>query len=250
KPSGRRGRILVVNADREYRAGRTRNQLGEEHIEKIGTVCREWREVAGFSRIVTTGDVLADDANLNIRRWVDNTPPPEPQDVSGHLYGGIPAAEVDSLRPAFAAFGLDAGGFFVPLDDGYCDCPPGGPAETAERIEQLAWRAAERRRRGAAEADRARADGCERAARRHVRQGLGAAAHSGRVRADRPGRAVVDRPPGRDAGARRGRSEAGRRELGRLRGGEDADVARPWLTRFAGGVAGGARASAHPPLVH
>lgn len=147
KPSGRRGRILVVNADREYRAGRTRNQLGEEHIEKIGTVCREWREVAGFSRIVTTGDVLADDANLNIRRWVDNTPPPEPQDVSGHLYGGIPAAEVDSLRPAFAAFGLDAGDFFVPLDDGYCDCPPGGPAETAERIEQLAGREAEKLRR-------------------------------------------------------------------------------------------------------
>lgn len=147
KPPARRGRMLIVNADREYRAGRTRSHLGEEHIEKIGTVCREWREVEDFSRIVTVGEVLADDANLNIRRWVDNTPPPEPQDVSAHLYGGVPAAEVDSLRPAFTAFGLDADDFFVPLDDGYLDLPPGGPAEAADRIEELAGDAVEKLRR-------------------------------------------------------------------------------------------------------
>ncbi|MEU6749205.1 class I SAM-dependent DNA methyltransferase [Spirillospora sp. NPDC046719] len=142
KPAERRGRILIVNADREYRPGRARNHLGEEHIEKISAVCREWREVAGFSRIVTVGDVLADDANLNIRRWVDNSPPAEPQDVSAHLYGGVPVPEVDALRPAFAAFGLDAGDFFVPLDEGYVDVPADGPAGTAARIEELAAGAA------------------------------------------------------------------------------------------------------------
>ncbi|NVI86043.1 class I SAM-dependent DNA methyltransferase [Actinomadura sp. BRA 177] len=138
KPVERRGQILIVNADREYRPGRAGNHLDEEHLEKIRAVCREWREVEGFSRIVAVEDVLADDANLNIRRWVDNTPSPEPQDVSAHLYGGVPAAEVEPLRPIFGTFGLDVGDFFVSLDDGYLDVPSDGPAGAVARIEELA----------------------------------------------------------------------------------------------------------------
>jgi type I restriction enzyme M protein len=33
---------------------------------------------------------------LNIRRYVDTTPPPEPQDVRAHLHGGVPKVEVVS----------------------------------------------------------------------------------------------------------------------------------------------------------
>ena len=35
------------------------------------------------------------DCNLNIRRYVDNSPPPEPHDVRAHLLGGVPVAEVE-----------------------------------------------------------------------------------------------------------------------------------------------------------
>jgi type I restriction enzyme M protein len=138
KPPDRKGRMLIVNADREYRSGRAGNHLGEAHIEKIGQVCREWRQVEGFSRVVSVDDVLADDANLNIRRWVDNTPPPEPQDVSAHLYGGVPAGEVEALRPAFSAFGLDIDDFFVRMDDGYLEFPTEGMAASIQRIETRA----------------------------------------------------------------------------------------------------------------
>jgi type I restriction enzyme M protein len=33
----------------------------------------------------------AEDYNCNIRRYVDNAPPPEPHDVRAHLHGGVPA---------------------------------------------------------------------------------------------------------------------------------------------------------------
>ena len=46
------------------------------------------------------------DYNLNIRRYVDNTPEPEPEDVQAHLIGGIPATEVTAQSPRFAKFGL------------------------------------------------------------------------------------------------------------------------------------------------
>ncbi|MEA2103857.1 MAG: type I restriction-modification system subunit M, partial [Candidatus Cloacimonadota bacterium] len=35
------------------------------------------------------------------RRYVDNSPDPEPQDVSAHLHGGIPLAEIDALQQYF-----------------------------------------------------------------------------------------------------------------------------------------------------
>ena len=42
--------------------------------------------------------------NLNIRRYVDNSPPPEPHDVRAHLHGGIPVAEIEQLAGYFANY--------------------------------------------------------------------------------------------------------------------------------------------------
>ena len=42
-------------------------------------------------------EIQAEDYNCNIRRYVDNAPPPEPHDVRAHLHGGVPVTEVDAL---------------------------------------------------------------------------------------------------------------------------------------------------------
>src|SRR5205807_10338142 len=42
--------------------------------------------------------IKAEDFNCNIRRYVDNAPPPEPHDVRAHLHGGVPVAEIESLK--------------------------------------------------------------------------------------------------------------------------------------------------------
>src|SRR5206468_1097297 len=59
------------------------------------------------------------DWNLNLRRYVDNTPPPEPEDVRCHLIGGVPKAEVDAAasKKQFAKFGIKPGCVFEKLDD-------------------------------------------------------------------------------------------------------------------------------------
>lgn len=61
------------------------------------------------------------DFNLNIRRYVDNTPDPEPEDVQGHLIGGVPEAEVssDQLAVISGKFGLDIATLFRPEREGY-----------------------------------------------------------------------------------------------------------------------------------
>lgn len=64
------------------------------------------------------------DWDLNIRRYADNAPPPEPHDVRAHLEGGIPKAEVEALRPLFEAHGFDAMTMFVERDAHYLDFRP------------------------------------------------------------------------------------------------------------------------------
>jgi type I restriction enzyme M protein len=130
--------VLFINADRDFTPGRAQNHLGLEHAEKIVTAYRQWREIDGYSRIVSVADLLAADANLNIRRWVDNTPPPEPQDVHAHLHGGVPRAEVAAAEPTFAAFGVRTGDLFVKRAAGYLDFRAEGPAATATRLPSLA----------------------------------------------------------------------------------------------------------------
>ncbi|MEU9452583.1 class I SAM-dependent DNA methyltransferase [Streptomyces sp. NPDC048277] len=140
KRGDRQGNVLFINADREYRPGRNQNVLGPEHVEKIVTVYQNWTPIDGYSRIVSRDDLLAADCNLNIRRWVDNSPPAEPQDVRAHLYGGVPRSEIDTRTERFASYGVDLPSLFAvrPDDDAYVDFLPEGPEATADRIPALA----------------------------------------------------------------------------------------------------------------
>ncbi|MEZ4300390.1 MAG: class I SAM-dependent DNA methyltransferase [Polyangiaceae bacterium] len=107
KPKARKGKVLFINADRELTEGRAQNYLHPEHIEKIVSTWRSFEDVEGFARVVTREELRENDDNLNIRRYADNAPPPEPHDVRAHLYGGIPEAEVEAKRGVFEAHGFD-----------------------------------------------------------------------------------------------------------------------------------------------
>ena len=72
-----------------------------EHIEKIVTAYRGVRRHPWLrSRRGTSRSCARTTDNLNIRRYVDNTPPPEPHDVRAHLHGGVPKAEVEAKAGA------------------------------------------------------------------------------------------------------------------------------------------------------
>lgn len=124
KPAERQGRVLFINADREYTEGRAQNHLGPEHIEKIVHTFDHFAEVPGFSAIVSNDTLRANDCNLNIRRYADNAPPPEPHDVRAHLLGGIPKAEIEAKTALFAAQDLDPQALFVERDERYVDFRP------------------------------------------------------------------------------------------------------------------------------
>jgi len=114
-----RDHVLFINADREYKEGKNQNKLRPEDLEKIAYTYRNKIVTPKYSRLVGREDLLAEDFNFNIRRFVDNAPPPEPQDVHAHLHGGIPENEVKALKTWFDCYSPLQGKLFEPLKDNY-----------------------------------------------------------------------------------------------------------------------------------
>ncbi len=124
KTKERQGRILFINADQDYEAGRAQNYLRPEHAEKIIRTFEKYETIPGYSRVVDLDEIKSNDYNLNIRRYADNAPPPEPQDVRAHLVGGVPKAEVEARKDLLAAHGLKPKALFVERDEKYFDFSP------------------------------------------------------------------------------------------------------------------------------
>ena len=99
-----RKQILFINADREYKEGKNQNAIRPEDIEKITQVYRSKQTLEKYSRLVGLDELEKEEFNLNIRRYVDNSPPPEPHDVKAHLNGGLPISEIELLSDFFANY--------------------------------------------------------------------------------------------------------------------------------------------------
>ena len=125
KPDALRDKILFINADREFAEGKNQNRLRPEDMEKIDYVFTHKREIPKYSRLVDKQEIAdKHDYNLNIRRYVDNTPNPEPEDVQAHLIGGIPEGEVAIQQAAFAKFGVETATIFMPERTSYLAFKP------------------------------------------------------------------------------------------------------------------------------
>jgi type I restriction enzyme M protein len=135
KPDALRNKVLLINADREYAEGKNQNKLRPEDIEKINHVFTHKLSILKYSRLVDKDEIVNDhDYNLNIRRYVDNTPEPESEDVQAHLIGGIPHAEVTAKQAEFEKFGVVSDIFFEPLRPNYLAFRTGIEAKPAIKI--------------------------------------------------------------------------------------------------------------------
>src|ERR1700683_3825618 len=134
KPDAMRGKVLFINADREYAEGKNQNKLRPEDIEKMDFVFSQKRDMTKYSRLVDKAEIVEKhDYNLNIRRYVDNTPDPEPEDVQAHLIGGVPEAEVQARKSDFAKFGVPADALFQSDRLGYLPFRPAIAGKAASK---------------------------------------------------------------------------------------------------------------------
>lgn len=113
-------KIFFINADAEYGEGKVQNFLRPEDIEKMDYVFTHKIEIPKYSKLVYNKTIADEhDYNLNIRRYVDNTPDPEPEDVKAHLTGGVPSVEIESQKPQHDKFGFAANEVFRDFKEDY-----------------------------------------------------------------------------------------------------------------------------------
>lgn len=109
KDAPNRKHVVFINADRDFREGKGQSFLRAEDISRIVHAYRtltaeKLDELPGYARRVPVEEIEGADFNCNIRRYVDNAPPPEPHDVRAHLHGGVPTSEIDALEHFWANY--------------------------------------------------------------------------------------------------------------------------------------------------
>lgn len=70
KPKERRGKIVLVNASREFRKGSPKNYLTEDGVRKIGEAYTAGQDVPGLVKAITTAEAADVDFNLSPSRFV------------------------------------------------------------------------------------------------------------------------------------------------------------------------------------
>jgi type I restriction enzyme M protein len=103
KDAPQRRHVVFINADRDYREGKAQNFLRAEDISRIVHAYRMLTSgthdlLPSYAKRVPIEEIEREGFNCNIRRYVDNAPPPEPHDVRAHLQGGVPKSEIDALE--------------------------------------------------------------------------------------------------------------------------------------------------------
>lgn len=85
KPEARKEKVIIVNGEKEFKEGKNQNTLTDVNIKRLTDGFKSFADEDLFARVVTLEDVASNDWNLNIARYVDTTPPPEPIDTAAEL---------------------------------------------------------------------------------------------------------------------------------------------------------------------
>ena len=93
----RRG-IFMVDANSGFMKDGPKNRLRAQDIHRIVDVFNKRLDVPKYARMVPLAEIEKNDFNLNLPRYIDSQTPEDLQDITGHLQGGIPAADVDALQ--------------------------------------------------------------------------------------------------------------------------------------------------------
>ena len=116
----KRSGIFMIDASREFIKDGNKNRLRERDIYKITTVFNTQTEIPHYSRFIPLSEIKEkNDYNLNIPRYIQSGDTEDIQNLSGHLKGGIPVCDIDSLSIYWTAFPQLKSALFKPLRKGF-----------------------------------------------------------------------------------------------------------------------------------
>ncbi len=96
--------IFMIDASKGFMKDGPKNRLREQDLHRIVDVFNKQTEQARYSRLVGFDEIAKNDYNLNIPRYIDSSTPEDLHDLSAHLSGGIPHADIDALDAWWQVF--------------------------------------------------------------------------------------------------------------------------------------------------
>lgn len=96
--------VLIIDASKGYIKDGKKNKLRACDIKKITDTYIKRIDIDKYSRKVSKAEIVANEYNLNIPRYVDSSEQSESWDIYASMFGGIPASEIDEFKEYWSAF--------------------------------------------------------------------------------------------------------------------------------------------------
>lgn len=111
--------IFVMDASKGYNKDGNKNRLRDQDIHKIVDVFNKQIETPKYSRMVSMEEIIKNDYNLNIPRYIDTQELEDTQDIQAHLKGGIPNQDIEGLVNYWKVYPTLKSDLFTPKGKDY-----------------------------------------------------------------------------------------------------------------------------------
>mgnify|MGYP003109335941 FL=1 len=111
--------IFMIDASKGYLKDGNKNRLREQDIHKIVDVFNTQREVDKYARFVPFEEIIKNEYNLNLPRYIDTQEDEDIQDLDAHINGGIPNRDVEGMNKYWEVYPSLKSELFEEIRPGY-----------------------------------------------------------------------------------------------------------------------------------
>jgi type I restriction enzyme M protein len=114
----RRG-IYMIDASKGFVKDGNKNRLRERDIHRIVDAWQGKEEIEKFARMVGMNEIVANDYNLNLPRYISTAAAEDKQDIEAHLKGGMPEVDIEAMSDYWSVCPSLRAALFVDERPGY-----------------------------------------------------------------------------------------------------------------------------------
>ena len=89
--------IFMIDAKADFQKDGNKNRLREQDIRCIVDIWEEQQDIPHYAKFVTKEDIIKNDYNLNLPRYIGSGDEEVIQNIEAHLKGGIPEYDIELL---------------------------------------------------------------------------------------------------------------------------------------------------------
>ena len=117
KEAADRTGIFMIDAKAGYAKDGPKNRLREQDVRRIVDVWNAQKPVAHYARFVEKSEIVRNDYNLNLPRYIESEDTEIVQDIEAHLRGGLPQHDIAQLQHYWEACPALKETLFAPMAD-------------------------------------------------------------------------------------------------------------------------------------